>query len=589
MLFSRHAAKVMAAGLFAALFAVPAQCQTVTARAETAADPAASALPVTDAQGDDAAPRPESGAADPLTPAETDKAAPLAPGAPIDEPASTAATTDPIVEAVRALLTTTPKPRRKDDADDLAAITAYYEAHRHAPIWTGGAGMTENAKRVLREIAEAADWGLVPSDFELPALPEQSPAVTKLAEAELALSVAVLKYARHARGGRLEPSAVSRKFDQKPVVFEPGSVLAAIARAEAADAYLRSLHPKHPQFELLRRALIAARTAAAANGGKVPAGAVSARQIMANLERWRWLPPELGRFHVWNSVPEQMTHVYLDGRSQFSERIVVGKTSSPTPVFSADMQFVIFHPSWGVPPGMKANELAPALRNSGGGWFSSRPLASAVLRAHGLTAMRGGVPVNPDSVDWNNVDISSFHFTQPPGPTNVLGIVKFRFPNKHDVYMHDTQERHLFGGKVRAFSHGCMRVQNPVRLAEVILAHDKGWSADEVKSQLRRGADVTLSTPVPVHTTYFTVRVEEDGTVRSFADLYGLDARTASAIEGRSVTISPAAVAAAENGEQVTPPPRQSRASARRAERDARRRAAQAPKPFNPFGSAYGQ
>ena len=97
-----------------------------------------------------------------------------------------------------------------------------------------------------------------------------------------------------------------------------------------------------------------------------------------------------------------------------------------------------------------------------------------MLDAHGLRVSRGGQPVNPDSVNWANVDIHSFDFTQPPGPTNVLGIVKFRFPNKHDIYMHDTPERHLFGGAVRAFSHGCMRVQNPVKLAEVLLAARQG-------------------------------------------------------------------------------------------------------------------
>src|SRR5262249_25611252 len=161
------------------------------------------------------------------------------------------------------------------------------------------------------------------------------------------------------------------------------------------------------------------------------------------------------------------------------------KINTPTPIFSADMQFVIFHPSWGVPPGMKVNELAPQLRGSGG-WFSFAPSASQILAGHDLKVSRGGVPIDPASVDWSKVDIRTFDFTQPPGQKNVLGMVKFRFPNRHDIYMHDTPERHLFGGAVRAFSHGCMRVQNPVRLAEAILLHDRGWSSDRVGEYARR-------------------------------------------------------------------------------------------------------
>ena len=193
------------------------------------------------------------------------------------------------------------------------------------------------------------------------------------------------------------------------------------------------------------------------------------------MERWRWMPENLGPFYVWDSVPEQMTKVYDEGKLVLAERIVVGKPETPTPMFSADMLFVIFHPSWGVPPGMKANELLPQLQQAGGGFFGLfGGGAGAVLEAHGLRVMRGGQSVNPNSVTWTAATIHQYDFVQPPGPKNVLGMVKFRFPNKHNVYMHDTPERHLFGGGLRTFSHGCMRVQNPVRFAEVLLARDKG-------------------------------------------------------------------------------------------------------------------
>jgi murein L,D-transpeptidase YcbB/YkuD len=287
--------------------------------------------------------------------------------------------------------------------------------------------------------------------------------------------------------------------------------------------------------------IINAATRNALNGVERPTAAGNVQRIIANMERWRWMPENLGAFYVWDSVPEQMTSVYDGGKQVLSEKIVVGKASSPTPIFSADMQFIIFHPSWGVPPGIKAYELAPALRAAGGGWFFSSG-ASSVLRAYNLRVSRGGRPVDPDSINWSSVDIHSFDFQQPPGPTNVLGIVKFRFPNKHDVYMHDTPERNLFGGAIRAFSHGCMRVQNPVKLAEVLLAHDKGWSTEQVQEYVRHGGEIKLTNPIPVHITYFTAVVDDAGKLHYRPDIYALDSRVASRLEGQSVHLVSASV-----------------------------------------------
>jgi murein L,D-transpeptidase YcbB/YkuD len=284
------------------------------------------------------------------------------------------------------------------------------------------------------------------------------------------------------------------------------------------------------------------------------------------------MPDKLGPIYVWDSVPDQMTSVVQDGKVVLSEKIVVGKVTSPTPVFSADMQFIIFHPSWGVPPGMKANELWPQLRQTGGWLFGTS--ASSVLRSHGLQVSHAGRPVDPDSVNWSSVDIRSFDFTQPPGPTNVLGIVKFRFPNKYDVYMHDTPERHLFGGATRAFSHGCMRVQNPVRLAEVLLAADKGWSPEKVAEYVRRGGEIRLDRPIPVHVTYFTAAVDDAGKVTHRPDIYGLDRRVASALEGRTVNL---AVASAE----PEPAPKRKVASKSR-------KKSPPSDSFNPFAALFG-
>jgi murein L,D-transpeptidase YcbB/YkuD len=472
-------------------------------------------------------------APDPLAPAEADKPAPAAPGAPA---AGTASDRSPVeadatVLAVRRLLAAETRAAAAERNDE-AGLAAYYAAATK-PIWAGREGLTDRGRQAVREIARADDWGLKASAFDLPADPGPQAGEDERAATEIKLSRAVLKYARHARGGRLEPQSISRLFDQKPVIFDPETVLEAIAAAEAADDYLRRLHPQHPQFELLRKAYVKAREA----GQKQ-----NAARLLANLERWRWMPQDLGAFHVWDSVPEQMTRVIDNGRTVLAEKIVVGKPTTPTPVFSAAMQFIIFHPEWGVPDGIKTNELAPKLRSTSGNlWLFGGPSASAVLRAHNLRVTYNGRPIDPDSVNWANVNIRNYSFIQPAGPANVLGKVKFRFPNKHDVYMHDTPERHLFNGAVRAFSHGCMRVQNPMRLAEVLLAHDKGWSRDEVEDYERRGGEVTLSTPIPVHVTYFTAVAEESGDVRYFPDLYGLDGRVASALEGERVDVAASA------------------------------------------------
>ena len=533
----------------------------------------------------DAAPSPELGAPDPLAPKPVDGPAPLAPGAPAavtGQAPSPLGDADATVVLVRQRLATATPPKGLGGHADLAAVVAYNAAHVQ-PVWTSKTGFTARGQLVIDEIARANDWGLNASAFEVPKLADASPTTEALAEAEIKLALAVVKYARHARGGRFDPSSVSRKFDQQPVIYDPKSVLEAIAVADAADVYLQGLHPKHPQFERLRQALMVERRAPATTAAITKQGSFNKQLLVVNMERWRWMPPDLGPFYVWDSIPDQMTSVIADSKVLMSEKIVVGKLSSPTPVFSADMQFVIFHPSWGVPQGMKANELAPKLRDTGGGWFSSKPLASAVLRAQGLQVTRGGVAIDPDSVEWANADIGNYDFTQGPGPTNVLGVVKFRFPNKHDVYMHDTPERHLFGGSVRAFSHGCMRVQNPLHLAEVLLTHDKGWTPEKIKEVARQGIEVTLTTAIPVHVTYFTVVVDDAGTVVTRPDIYGLDSRVASALEGHEVQVVTNKIGRIEGAAFSSRAPRQKAKS--------RQNAAMAPdtSPFDPFKSLFGE
>ena len=162
-----------------------------------------------------------------------------------------------------------------------------------------------------------------------------------------------------------------------------------------------------------------------------------------------------------------------------------------------------------------------------------------MLDQYKLQVSYQGRPIDPDQVDWSSANIGAYEFRQPPGPTNPLGTLKFMFPNKHDVYMHDTpaSERDLFAKSYRGLSHGCMRVSDPLRLAVILLGQDKGWSEQQVQSLLSEGTtrEVALTTRVPVHMTYFTAVVDRQGNLQTFGDLYGLDARMGAILFGARV------------------------------------------------------
>jgi murein L,D-transpeptidase YcbB/YkuD len=455
-------------------------------------------------------------------------------------------------------------------AEDLAAATAFYDAHS-GPLWVAESGILQRGTLVVSEIRKADDWGLRARDFALPQLPAGTISPEAAAAAEIGLTLAVLKYARFARGGRFgDPSSISKLLDYTPPVRRPKDVLADIAASNAPDAYLRSLHPHHEQFEGLRRLLLRLRGRGAGEGkfafgeklqtalpqlvrskspgsdatSSVEAGresdATVLGRILVNMERWRWLPAELGDFYVWNNVPEFLTRVVKKGETIHSDRIVAGEPDWATPAFSADMKMIVFHPSWGVPDGIKRKELMPLLRNSSRGdligLFTGAQSSRAVLEQLKLQAYYQGRQIDPNQVDWSSANIGAYDFRQPPGPTNVLGTIKFMFPNKHDVYMHDTPEHDLFARSFRGLSHGCMRVGDPRRLAAVLLGQDKGWSEQQVGSLLDGGTrEVELTTRIPVHVTYFTAMVDRQGNLRTFGDLYGLDTRMGAELFGRKV------------------------------------------------------
>src|SRR5919198_167255 len=243
-------------------------------------------------------------------------------------------------------------------------------------------------------------------------------------------------------------------------------------------------------------------------------------QLEANLERWRWLPDDLGERHVLVNIPTFDLQAFERGRRVTRMRVVAGLPDWPTPVFTARMEGVEFHPPWWVPRKILAEEIVPKLR------ADPKYAASVGLR---LISKEDGTEIDPATVDWNAVDPSQelpFRFIQPSGEDNPLRHVRFTMPNRYVVFLHDTPEQWWFERTERAFSHGCVRVEKPEELTEFVLRGTEGWSIEAVKDTFRSGArrSVKAADPPRVHLVYFTAWVEDDGTVRFSKDIYGRDA-----------------------------------------------------------------
>lgn len=253
-------------------------------------------------------------------------------------------------------------------------------------------------------------------------------------------------------------------------------------------------------------------------------------QLRLNLERRRWLPADLGARHIFVNIADFQAKLVEGERTIHVARVIVGKSFTSTPTFSRAMTHIVVDPYWHVPPSIAVREILPELRKNPG-----------YLAAQGMDVLdAAGRIVAPESIDWRSVPTGPFpyRFRQRPGPRNALGELKFMFPNEFNVYLHDTPSRTLFRRTVRAFSHGCIRVEDPRTLATLLLA-PQGWTRARLDAQIRGGpaeTTIMLEPPVPVHITYLTAWVNRDGTIQFRDDIYGRDAKLATALaraEGR--------------------------------------------------------
>ena len=246
--------------------------------------------------------------------------------------------------------------------------------------------------------------------------------------------------------------------------------------------------------------------------------------IRANLERWRWLSDRLGERYIQVNIANFELQLIENGKTIFQTEAVVGRPYRKTPVFSSRMTYLVFNPDWTIPPNILRNDIIPAVIKD------PDYLSQRKMKVIG----RDGLEIDPGSIDWKNAASKGFNqiIRQEPGPDNALGLVKFMFPNQHNVYIHDTPSRELFSETERTFSSGCIRINQPMRLAEILLDGNEGWNADRIRRTLdeNQTRTVNLRSPVPVHLLYLTAWADDEGTVYFRRDIYNRDEPLLSAL-----------------------------------------------------------
>ena len=499
----------------------------------------------------------------------------------------------PQAEAIRATLEALDAdgPREKALAEEIRAF--YESRNFAPLWIDELSGAPTRQAQALRTIMRKADeYGLDPATYHLAYYASRYPEDLDLrAAAEVDLSRTVTRFVTHIAAGRLEPRDVSRVITLEPEAPAVADILSKLATTAAMAATLARFEPPHPQYSALKKALAELRANAAADdrivvpeGAALKPGAKDERvpvlrarlgvalapdaeadiydadlvlavtsfqeasdlsadgivgprtlaalngrspdeeiaAIEANLDRWRWMPRDLGRFHVMVNVPEFMVRVVEGGEPVHETRVIVGKPGNPTPTFSHVMDHLVVNPFWNVPTSIVSKEMLPEIRQNPG-YFSRR--------GYQVLAKVGGRyrVVDPSSIDWYMVNPRSVAIRQVPGDFNALGRIKFMFPNQHSVYLHDTPTKDLFKRDYRAFSHGCVRVDQPLAFADAILPiAAPEWNSTRLE-KLYGGPEqrINLDRPIPVHLAYFTATVGQGGEVRFFDDIYGYDGRMA--------------------------------------------------------------
>ncbi|MEZ5871564.1 MAG: L,D-transpeptidase family protein [Nitratireductor sp.] len=393
-------------------------------------------------------------------------------------------------------------------AIDTAPLMDFYKRQFFKGIWTTDSGLTKRGQELVEALSAAVSDGLSAGDY-LSGFPGNAASLRgdDLAGLELFLSDAALKYARDLHGGRTTPAISEPDIVIARKKLDHVALLGSLDKNGVAKVMDR-LRPQHEQYRLLRKAL--AQTGDAA----------MQRKIIVNMERWRWVPRSLGERHVLVNAAAFLMYTRDGGKTIDKRRVIVGEEFHKTPMFSDNIQWAEFNPTWTISRNIAANEILPKLRKD------ANYLAKRGYLIH--TSWEADAPaMNSNSIDWSSVSGKNFPYriVQPAGPDNVLGVVKFLFPNKFNVYLHDTSSRQLFDKSDRALSHGCIRVDKPVEWAALLYKLDGSVTRNQIDGTIASGktAQAKFRKPIPVHLGYFTVWMGDDGKLYGFNDVYGRD------------------------------------------------------------------
>ena len=483
------------------------------------------------------------------------------------------------------------------------AVAGFYRSNGFQPLWTGAdAAAAQRRSALLQALSEAAHHGLPDMTAQANALLDQMRNVQStrdLGEVEVALSRALVDYARDIQTGLLVPSRIDEGMVRKKRKIDSAALLAGM-ETDRPFAYMQSLVPQSQQYRALMREKLRLEATMTAGGwgqsvpeSKLEVGAKGAKvvalrnrlvamgylgrslsnefddklqdavrqfqedhglnvdgvagtgtireinrtaedrlkSVLVAMERERWLTPERGERHVLVNQTDFTAKIVDQGEVTFVTRSVIGKHTSDrrTPEFSDTMEHMVINPSWYVPRSIVTKEYLPKLKNN--------PHAHSYIE---ITDNRGRV-VNRDAVDFTQFTARSFPFAmrQPPSSRNALGLVKFMFPNKYNIYLHDTPAKNLFSREVRAYSHGCIRLAQPFEFAYALLAKQSEDPKAFFDRTLNSGREtkVNLEKNVPVHIIYRTAFIDETGTPQFRRDVYGRDAKVWEALERAGVAL----------------------------------------------------